>query len=88
METEPFVSGIYRHFKGGLYYAKRTATHVDDLETEVVVYADEKGRTWLRDRKEFESIVKREGKTMPRFELLRQVVDHRMSVQQMLDAKE
>jgi hypothetical protein len=87
MKTEPFVAGIYMHFKGGLYYATVTARHVDDLETEVVVYSDEKGRTWLRDRKEFESIVEREGKKMPRFELLRKVVHHEIPIRQMLEAK-
>ena len=82
-----FTPGIYRHFKGGLYYAECVATHVDNLGVEVVVYRDAVGHTWLRDLKEFMEEIERDGKKMPRFELIKVVHDHRMSVQQMFEAK-
>ena len=69
-------TGIYRHYKGGMYLVIGTALHSETLE-ELVLYKhlDEKGEPseeyWVRPRTMFLESVKVAGKAMPRFEYFR-----------------
>lgn len=40
--------GIYRHFKGGRYYALRVATHTEDGSENVVYESLETKKSWIR----------------------------------------
>jgi hypothetical protein len=61
-------TGVYRHFKGGLYFVFAFAKHSETME-DVVVYRDKESRTWIRPTKMFEEVVENK----PRFELVREV---------------
>lgn len=49
-------SGKYKHFKGGLYEVVCTATHTETLE-DMVVYKDNKEKTWVRPEAMWNEIV-------------------------------
>ena len=40
--------GIFRHFKGGRYYALRVATHSEDGSEYVVYESLDNGKLWVR----------------------------------------
>ena len=62
----------FRHFKGNRYRLEGFAKDSETLE-EMVVYRalDGEGGRWLRPAKMFFETIKRDGKTMKRFELLK-----------------
>lgn len=61
-------TGLYRHFKGGLYRVLYTARHSETLE-EMVVYQALYGEMgiWVRPAAMWAEEVEQEGKTQPRF---------------------
>ena len=61
--------GKYRHFKGSTYDIIGVAIHSETQE-ELVVYKSAEGVLWVRPKKMFIETVTRDGKTMPRFELI------------------
>jgi hypothetical protein len=64
--------GRYRHYKGNEYTVLGVARHSETLE-ELVVYRQEYGEhgLWVRPAVMFAETVVVDGKTMPRFALLR-----------------
>ena len=63
--------GIYRHFKGNRYELIGIARHSETLE-ELVVYRAlyGEGGLWVRPLAMWTEVVERDGRTMPRFELI------------------
>ncbi|MDV6330585.1 DUF1653 domain-containing protein [Asticcacaulis sp. 201] len=71
--------GTYRHYKNKLYKVFGTVTH-SESEEELVLYAplgQEAGiaRLWVRPLAMFTETVEVDGKTVPRFELIADVLD-------------
>lgn len=65
-------TGIYRHYKGNLYQVLHTACHSETGESLVVyraLYGDY--GVWVRPLMMFCENVEIDGKTLPRFELIR-----------------
>ena len=64
--------GIYRHYKGSLYQVLHTAQH-SEIEERLVVYRCLYGEygVWVRPLDMFTETVTVEGKTVPRFELIK-----------------
>ena len=61
--------GRYRHFKGGEYEVIGVAIHSETGEKMVVyraLYGE--GGLWIRPEAMFLETIKRDGKTLPRFE--------------------
>lgn len=65
--------GRYRHFKGGEYEVLGVARHSEGLE-DMVVYRPLYNDTglWVRPLSMFTETVERDGKTQPRFTLLKE----------------
>lgn len=68
--------GIYRHYKGSLYQVLHTAQH-SETEEYLVVYRCLYGEygVWVRPLDMFIETVMIEGKTVPRFELIKPLDD-------------
>lgn len=68
MNTHP-PSGVYRHFKGGLYEVLGVARH-SETEEEMVVYRPlkEGAGWWVRPLAMFNAMVVVQGAPTPRFE--------------------
>lgn len=68
--------GIYRHYKGSLYQVLHTAQH-SETEESLVVYRCLYGEygVWVRPFEMFSETVAVEGKEVPRFELIKALVD-------------
>ncbi len=66
--------GIYKHFKGHIYRVVGLAKHSETLE-ELVVYVnvEDENDIWLRPEKMFLETVTRDGKTFPRFKLIKEL---------------
>ncbi|STZ08084.1 Uncharacterized protein conserved in bacteria [Moraxella caprae] len=67
-------TGIYRHYKGNLYQVLHTARHSETEETLVVyraLYGDYE--VWVRPLTMFCESVTIDGKTLPRFELIKEL---------------
>lgn len=72
-ETPEKLSGMYRHYKGGLYEVLQIACHTETLEWYVVYESQERKAqglpsVWVRPYDMFVDTVERDGKTIPRFE--------------------
>ena len=69
-KQDSLVGRTFRHFKGNLYRLEGFAKDSETLE-EMVVYRALYGERglWVRPAKMFFETVKRDGKTMKRFEL-------------------
>jgi hypothetical protein len=70
MEAQLIQQGIYRHFKGKLYFVTGTATHSETGEYLVVyrpLYGDY--RLTVRPLAMFNEDVEHEGQSVPRFRL-------------------
>lgn len=66
--------GIYRHYKGNLYQVLHTARHSETKETLVVyraLYGDY--GVWVRPLTMFCESVTIDGKTLPRFEFVKEL---------------
>lgn len=63
--------GIYKHYKGNLYEVIDIALHSETLE-EMVVYKALYGdfKIWVRPLSMWDELVERDGKRIPRFELI------------------
>lgn len=66
--------GIYRHYKGNLYQVLHTACHSETGEWLVVYRAlyDDYG-VWVRPLAMFCESMEIDGKTLPRFELIKEL---------------
>ncbi|MCG7412465.1 DUF1653 domain-containing protein [Moraxella nonliquefaciens] len=67
-------TGIYRHYKGNLYQVLHTARHSESEEWLVVyraLYGDY--GVWVRPLTMFCESVTIDGKTLPRFELVKEL---------------
>ena len=67
-------TGIYRHYKGNLYQVLHTARHSESEEWLVVyraLYCDY--GVWVRPLTMFCESVTIDGKTLPRFELVKEL---------------
>ncbi|OPH33759.1 DUF1653 domain-containing protein [Moraxella lacunata] len=67
-------TGIYRHYKGNLYQVLHTARHSESEEWLVVyraLYGDY--GVWVRPLAMFCESVTIDGKTLPRFELVKEL---------------
>lgn len=67
-------TGIYRHYKGNLYQVLHTARHSESEEWLVVyraLYGDY--GVWVRPLTMFFESVTIDGKTLPRFELVKEL---------------
>lgn len=65
-------SGIYQHFKGGVYAAIAIAKNSSNLE-EYIVYIDDKGEFWIRSKTEFLQYISKEEYEGLRFDLIEKV---------------
>ena len=67
-------TGIYRHYKGNLYQVLHTARH-SEREEWLVVYRALYGDygVWVRPLTMFCESVTIDGKTLPRFELVKEL---------------
>jgi hypothetical protein len=70
--SQPLQPGRYQHFKGGLYEVIGIARHSETQE-EMVVYRPlyGEGGLWVRPRAMFEETVTHEGKSVPRFRMVK-----------------
>ncbi|MGE6390858.1 DUF1653 domain-containing protein [Psychrobacter pacificensis] len=70
------AQGIYRHYKGNLYQVLHTAHH-SETEEALVVYRCLYGEygVWVRPLSMFAETVMRSGTEVPRFELIKPLVD-------------
>ena len=68
--------GIYRHYKGNLYQVLHTAQH-SETEEALVVYRCLYGEygVWVRPLTMFAETITRDGKQIPRFELIKALED-------------
>lgn len=76
MTEKTVPQGIYRHYKGNLYQVLHTAMHSETEET-LVVYRCLYGEygVWVRPLAMFSETVIRDGKEVPRFELIKALAD-------------
>lgn len=68
--SEVRIGGVYRHYKGKLYYVLAIATHSESLEKLVVyvpLYESPEVSMWVRPLSMFTENVQIEGETVPRF---------------------
>ncbi|MDN6275078.1 DUF1653 domain-containing protein [Psychrobacter sp.] len=74
--TKIITQGIYRHYKGSLYQVLHTAQH-SETEELLVVYRCLYGEygVWVRPLAMFSETVVRDGKEIPRFELIKALTD-------------
>lgn len=70
--TQSIAQGIYRHYKGSLYQVLHIAHH-SETEEPLVVYRCLYGEygVWVRPLTMFTEMVTRDGKQIPRFELIK-----------------
>jgi len=73
---EKFKPGIYKHFKGNLYYALMVAKH-SETEEEMVIYIslynNEYSQVWIRPLEDFMgNKTLEDGTKVKRFEFLRE----------------
>lgn len=76
MTEKTVPQGIYRHYKGNLYQVLHIAQH-SETEEALVVYRCLYGEygVWVRPLAMFSETVIRDGKEVPRFELVKALVD-------------
>ena len=60
LERKIKIGGTYKHFKGHIYKVIGIAKDSEDLKEKVVYQNTETGELWLRDEKEFLSLVDKE----------------------------
>ena len=74
LERKIKIGGIYKNFKGHSYKVIGIAKDSEDLKEKVVYQNTETGELWLRDEKEFLSLVDKEKypniEQIYRFELI------------------
>lgn len=70
------MKGVYRHFKGNIYFVRGVATHTETKERLVVYYDLRKpDDIWVRPVSMFIEEVEHEGKRVPRFQKLQDPKD-------------
>ncbi|MES1966161.1 DUF1653 domain-containing protein [Psychrobacter sp. AH5] len=71
-DSQTIPQGIYRHYKGNLYQVLHTARH-SETEEPLVVYRCLYGEygVWVRPLAMFSETITRDGKQIPRFELIK-----------------
>lgn len=60
--------GLYRHFKGGVYYAIGLVQHSESQEHLVIYLCVRSGKMWVRPSEMFFGVVERGGAELPRFQ--------------------
>jgi hypothetical protein len=78
-------TGVYQHFKGGLYYVVGMGKHSETQE-DLVVYRDSKGEFWLRPISMFNEHVEKDGYNGPRFKLMRETTVSLMTPEMLMKA--
>lgn len=71
------IPGIYRHYKGKEYQLLFTAKHSETLEDLVVyktLYENNMSDLWVRPLEMFCENVEVDGKMVPRFEFIREII--------------
>lgn len=66
--------GIYKHYKGNMYQVLHIANHSETLEKMVVykaLYGE--GEIWVRPASMWEEEIEINGKTVKRFELIKEL---------------
>lgn len=61
------LSGIYKHFKGGLYSVIATALNSENLRKTVIYQSLEDGKFWTRDFEDFVGYKNLDGEQVKRF---------------------
>ena len=77
-------TGIYQHFKGGLYIVMGVGKH-SETEEELVIYRDESGRYWVRPIAMFQEDVDKDGYKGPRFKLLAEMQFGKVDIKSILE---
>lgn len=74
--TQSIPQGIYRHYKGSFYQVLHTAHH-SETEEALVVYRCLYGEydVWVRPLSMFSETIIRDGKQVPRFELIKDLAE-------------
>jgi len=75
-------TGVYLHFKGGLYLVTDAVKHTETGEI-LVIYHNDKAR-YARPLTMFQETVEHNGQTVQRFMLIKEVIHHEMSCQKIL----
>ena len=75
-DAQSIPQGIYRHYKGSLYQVLHTAHH-SETEEALVVYRCLYGEygVWARPLSMFSETIIRDGKQVPRFELIKDLAE-------------
>ena len=63
-------TGIYRHYKGGVYVVERVVTHTESEEDMVVYCSYGTDNWWVRPLSMFEESVEYKGEVVKRFTFL------------------
>lgn len=62
------MQGLYRHYKGALYFVLYTGTHTETMEKLVIyVSAKDASKVWVRPYSMFIENVEVDGQQIPRF---------------------
>ena len=72
-------TGLYRHYRGGLYVVTDIGFHTE-TEEELVSYFDvtDPRKVWFRPKGMFtDSVINSDGRQVPRFEFLQRIVFHK-----------
>jgi len=84
-------TGVYQHYKGGLYVVRHVAKHTETGET-LVVYHDSEGRCYARPEKVFSEMVDPKpprhapaSTKVPRFTLLVPVIHGSLSAREIIE---
>lgn len=68
--SKVLIGRSYRHYKGNWYRVLLTACDSETLEETVVYENIRTGETWVRPKKMFLSMVKKNGNSIERFKLV------------------
>lgn len=66
-KDEEIESGLYEHYKGGLYEVVGVVNHSETLEKMVLYKHLDNGELWVRPLLMFKEFVEKDGVKIPRF---------------------
>ena len=79
ISNELTIGGIYEHYKGERYKIHGVARHSETLEELVLyeaLYENKLGKMWVRPKEMFFENITLDGKTRPRFQLIKDWCDN------------